>query len=166
MDKTVTEHELSEYLSYADRMRGAIISHTILLERNMDLFICRYFCPTEIKVFELMELLVSERVEFMKKTQTFVQILRKECNKNGEDFNKTYPRISKDLQEICETRNDFAHKLLITPIKSDIGKHVVILKKFKDDTEILSYTEQQIDDYLAKIEKYSVMIKDKNNPKV
>lgn len=164
MDKSVTQQELEEYLSFADRMRGAVISHTVLLERNMDLFIGRYFCATEDKVLELMELLVSERVDLSKKTETFVQILIKECNKTGEDFNKKYPRIKTDLKEIYETRNDFAHKLTLTPIKSDIGKHVIVLREFKNKTEVLSYTPEDIDEILAKIEKYSVMIKNRNNP--
>lgn len=163
MDSQVSEQELEEYLSYADRIRGAIISHTVLLERNMDLFICRYFCSTEAKVFELMELLVSERTDFMRKTETFRQILQKECKLSGQDFNKKYPGIKTDLQKICETRNDFAHKLLVTPIKSDIGKHDIVLKKFKDESQIIPYTASQIDEFLAKIEKYSKLIKERNN---
>lgn len=164
MDKSVTSEELEEFLSYADRIRGAIISHTVLLERNMDLFISRYFCSTKDKVLELMELLVSERIDLSKKTETFIQILIKECLCYGEDFNKKYPRIKTDLKEIYETRNAFAHKLTITPIKSDIGKHVIILKEFKNKTEVLSYNPDDIDKMLAKINKYSVMIKDRNNP--
>jgi hypothetical protein len=46
-----------------------------------------------------MELLVSERVDLSKKTETFIQILIKECQKSGEDFNKEYPRIKTDLKK-------------------------------------------------------------------
>ena len=78
LDKRVREEELHEYMFLADRMRGAIISHTVLLERNMDLFICKYFCATDEKVFELMELAISERMGFSEKAATFIQILKKE----------------------------------------------------------------------------------------
>jgi len=166
MDKTVTPDELDDFLNTSDRTRGAIISHTVLLERNMDLFICRYFCHTEVKVLELMELLVSERVDLSKKSETFVQILIKECEKSGEDFNKKYPRIKTDLKEIYETRNAFAHKLTLTPIKSDIGKYVIVLREFKNKTTYKSYTQEDFENLIRKIEKYSVMIKNRNNPNV
>jgi hypothetical protein len=130
----------------------------------MDLFISKYFCSTEDKVLELMGLLVSERVDLSKKAETYVQILIKECQKSGEDFNKKYPRIKTDLKEIYETRNAFAHKLALTPIKSDIGKHVIVLREFKNKTDVLSYTSDDIENMIAKIGKYSVMIKDRNNP--
>lgn len=164
MYKGLTENELTEYLNTSHRVRGEIISHTVLLERNMDLFICRYFCPTEEKVLELMELLVSERADFSKKSETFIQILIKECQRSGENFNTKYPRIKKDFKEIYETRNAFAHMLTWTPKRSDIGKHVVVLRKFKNKTECLSYTHLDIEKLIKKIEKYSVMINDKNNP--
>jgi len=163
----MTEEELNDYITYADQLRGVIISHTVLLERNMDLFICKYFCSTTDKAFELMELLVSERVDFSKKAETFAQILIKECTKDNKDFTKEYPRLKTDFQEIYETRNVFAHKLLKIPqTKESIGNHVIILRELKNKSDDIPYTQEQINGFVDKIEKYSKMIKAKNNPTV
>jgi hypothetical protein len=73
-------------------------------------------------------------------------------------------RINKDFEDIAKTRNAFAHKLTITPTKEDVGKHLIVLKEFKNASNIFSYTENDLDEMLALIEKYSVMIKNRNNP--
>lgn len=109
-----------------------------------------------------MELLISERMDFSKKAETFIQILKKECLADKKQFKKEYPSIATHFQEIAKSRNAFAHKLALTPIKSDIGKHVIVLREFKDKTEVLSYTSEDINEILAKVEKYSVMIKKRN----
>jgi hypothetical protein len=38
----ISEDELEAFLFNADRLKGAVISHTILLERNMDAFLAWY----------------------------------------------------------------------------------------------------------------------------
>lgn len=158
----VSEEELEEFLTNADRMRGAVISHTIVLERNMDMFICKYFCADQDKMFELMELVVSERMEFSKKAQVFVQILKKQCERNKKQFEKEYPKMNKDFEEIAKARNVFAHKLSITPTKEDLGKHQIVFKEFLNKTDLIEYTYDGIIEILNRLEKYSLLIKTLN----
>jgi hypothetical protein len=161
----VSEQDLQEYLDSGYKARGTIITHTVNLERNIDLFICRYFCNNDdVKALELMELLVSERIEFSQKSASFIEILKKQCKRDNIDFNKKYPRIATDFIEIAKDRNYFAHKMTVTPLPDDIGKNVIVLKGFKNESKILPYTQDEIDKILDKINTYSNMVYKLNNP--
>jgi len=111
-----------------------------------------------------MELLISERMDFSEKSAAFIQILKKEC-KNQKTFEKTYPKINQDFQDIAKARNDFAHKLYLTPRKEDLGKHQIILRQFKNKKTDVYYTSEEIEKILTRINKYSVMIKERNADK-
>jgi hypothetical protein len=98
-----------------------------------------------------MELLISERMDFSEKSAAFIQILKKQC-KNQKTFEK-------------KARNDFAHKLYLTPRKEDLGKHQIILRQFKNKKTDVYYTSEEIEKILTRINKYSVMIKERNADK-
>jgi hypothetical protein len=153
------DQEIKQYLDTADRIRGVIISHTVLLERNIDEYLCNYFCSTEEKKWELMELVISERMDFHEKTEAFTEILRKNCIAKGLELKNEYPRIKTDFQEIAQARNFFAHTLLMPPDETRIKEKKFTLLKFKDKREAIDYTEAKIQSIFDRINKYSDLIK-------
>lgn len=143
----------------SDRIRGSIIAWTINLERAMDNYICRYFLEDKKKRFELMELFVSDRMQFKDKADALVQIVSKNCMKEGKVFKKEYPRMAKELEEIAKTRNIFAHNMTVpNPHHLAMDKYAIILFKFKDKGASINYTMEDIDKITAQLHKYLKII--------
>ena len=159
-----TEEEIEHFISNSDLIRGSIIRKTILLERSMDSFIACHFSPTGEKVWELLDILISERMDFSEKAAAFVQLLKKECN-NQKTFEKNYPKINANFQDIAKARNDFAHKLSLNPRKEDLRKYVIILREFKNKKNDIYYSKEEIETILLRISTYTEMIRKRNEDK-
>lgn len=148
----------------SDMIRGRIITLTIWLERQMDEFISGYFCNDKYhnadKRIELLELIICERMDFYKKTKAFTDILEKDCQNKGIDFNKTYPSIKKELGEIAKDRNDFAHKFLMSRTAKANDENIkMVFLNIEKALEPIAYTQERIDDIINKLIKYSDLIK-------
>lgn len=147
--------EVNAYQHNADRTRGCIIYHTILLERIMDVIIARHFFATDVlKNHELKELLIADRMEFSKKAEVFMFLLAKECEFKKTDFNQTYPRIKQDFVEIGEDRNRFAHNLSLMPPTAELKNSEIVLLKWKNKAEHKVYTIDNINEIMQKLNKY------------
>ncbi len=97
------------YTAQASQIRGVLINHIILLERLMDSYISKYFCQTEEKATELMDLIIStKRITFESKAQVFKTILDKVLPERKNDNQK----LAKDFQFIAGERNMLAHYFL------------------------------------------------------
>lgn len=151
----------------SDMIRGRIITLTIWLERQIDEFISGYFCNDEHhnagKRIELLELIICERMDFSKKTKAFTDILEKDCKNKDINFNKTYPLIKKEMAEIAQDRNDFAHKFLMSRTAKANDENIkVIFLNIEKELEPVVYTQKDIDDIINKLIKYSDLIKSLN----
>lgn len=123
----------------------------------MDDFISRYFTTDPSKSQELLELIISERMEFSKKAAVFIHILRKRTQERRGNFNKEYKGINKDLKEIGEDRNKFAHSLCVEPITAQEKAASIVLIFFKDKAR-KPYAEADIDIIQERVMKYVKMI--------
>jgi len=97
------------YVHQAAHTRGVLINQIILLERLIDSYISKYFCKTQDKATELMDMiLATRRMTFDGKTEVFRAIL----DKLYPEKKKENSTIAKDLKFIIEERNMLAHYFL------------------------------------------------------
>lgn len=109
MDNPQTPDNSTIYVHTASQARGVLINHIILLERLMDTYLSKYFCHSEEKAVELMDLIMStRRITFDSKAQVLKTILEKEF----PEKKKENQELGKDFQKIAEERNMLAHYFL------------------------------------------------------
>ncbi|QGW28411.1 hypothetical protein [Phnomibacter ginsenosidimutans] len=97
------------YVHQASHTRGVLINQIILLERLIDSYISKYFCNTQDKATELMDMiLATRRMTFDGKADVFRTIL----DKLYPEKKKENSTIAKDLKFIIEERNMLAHYFL------------------------------------------------------
>jgi hypothetical protein len=139
-----------EQVQLTGLMRGVIINEVIFLERLMDIYIAQYFCDNLNKRHELqVTFLGNERTTYAAKKQIFYLLLKK---LNPEIINEK-PKIDKELDDIGEQRNFFAHCLMDNTIdysKSDPS--TVYLLRFKDKTKRETYTKERFNKVLGDID--------------
>jgi hypothetical protein len=127
----------------AVKMRGIILGGTIEVERLIDQYLAKYFCPTFEKVNELMELLLcTDRVALDAKRQIFVVILKK----HNTDFLLKNPTFLKRLDDLIPHRNIFAHAELMTNHENvEQHKEKISFKRYANGKVITrEYTQKVI----------------------
>ncbi len=152
-------NKFQKYRDEASRIRGEIINCTINLERLIDECLTLYFCPDQAKALELQELIVSDRMDFAKKTDAMRTIMRKTCKSQGINFEKEYKGIKDAFRLIYEERNKFAHCQMPIPSLDEISKYKIVLLPYKDAAERVPYAQNQIDEIFERIEMCSRVIK-------
>lgn len=97
------------YVHQASHTRGVLINQIILLERLIDSYISKYFCDSQDKATELMDMiLATRRMSFDGKAEVFRAIL----DKLHPEKKKENSATAKDLKFIIEERNMLAHYFL------------------------------------------------------
>lgn len=132
-----------EILENSFRFRGAIIHETSLLERLVDVYLANYFCESEEKVVEIIDIVLGgNRISFDGKRKILDVILKK---KNSDIYQK-YPSFKADMNTVLYGRNNFAHCTLVTndealaKSKTHIG-----LARFGVNTRVDWYDQKRID---------------------
>jgi hypothetical protein len=131
--------EYERYTNLAFQRRGVIINEVVLLERVIDEILAYYFCGSNPKKQELMELIIcTNRMIFENK----IQVLKVLLEKHKPDFLKNNPTIINDItQKIIVERNIFAHYWLVTSaeLSTFVKAKQTVFIKFKNTTEYIYY---------------------------
>jgi hypothetical protein len=161
-DETDPKDETSRYPLIAPTawtMRGLIINETIYLERLIDEFLGRHFCPDKIKRSELFELILgNERISFESKRQ----ILKFVMDKHFKTVVDTNKNIFSDLKEIIDERNFLAHQLLDTSDEAfnKLKENKIGFVKFRNSTETTWYDNDKINTIRKLIVAYIKLFSD------
>jgi hypothetical protein len=148
--KKSTSDDYHEYTNLAILRRGVIINETILLERQIDTYISKYFCKDPDKQKELMELIIcTDRITFSSKQQVLKVLLEK----NNPNFLNDNENILKDITTITEHRNIFAHYWLVTSdeMAKWVNEKKTVFIKFKNTIDYIEYDKDKMSDILNKI---------------
>ncbi|HEV8284383.1 MAG TPA: hypothetical protein VGQ09_08735 [Chitinophagaceae bacterium] len=86
-------------------IRGRILQRAVEIESTLDIYISEHFTTDSVKNEELVCLVLSPRVTFENK----IQIFRYLVDKYNPEFKNEYKQYFKDLVQLCEERNIFAH---------------------------------------------------------
>jgi len=115
----------------AAQIRGPFLEQAIYIERIIDDIVSLHFCPDETKR-NLFFSLVMPEINFAYKIDILKQLL-KLCY---PDLAKKYPKLSKDLVNIKDFRNDIAHAMLDTSDE-------FMSKKYSDRIQFTSFKKGQ-----------------------
>lgn len=129
IQKTVYSEPMVDYLNYAHDLRGRLINGVAEMEREVDDYIAKHFCPTIEKRAELMEVIIATKhLTFASKAEIVKCLLKKTGDATVEEANKIYTHLS---NKIAPQRNIIAHNTL------DISS--TILKNFQTDKQKTIY---------------------------
>lgn len=96
--------EIIKLTNEAIEIRGKVITAVALLEGHMDLFLSMHFSKDDW--MEAIQMVFATRhISFDSKRDIILSVLKK----NYAAEHKKHPKFSKELQEIAQTRNVFAH---------------------------------------------------------
>ena len=161
----IDEKKLSELFDYSTHTRGMIISQTIMLERNIDEYLCCHFSCEKQKQIEMMDLVFGSKwVSFDFKKQIFVHLLSVHDN----IFLNRNKKIDKSLTEFIRVRNILAHYILDTTIDTvnsfDYSEIKLIKFAKQRDKEIFNHEMisshlKHLDDTIDEIIKLNHFIK-------
>lgn len=158
-EKMTESKAYSKIATRAIKWRGIIINETIYLERLIDEYLCRYFCPDEKKRTDLLQLLMAtERITLFNK----IGLLKYLMERDNKPFCAKNKGIFTDLQTIAEERNLFAHNLLDTSLNGykAYKKGKIIIIKFKNDVKPIEYDIYKIEKTVKQILKYVDVMQD------
>jgi predicted nucleotidyltransferase component of viral defense system len=140
------------------KIRGEVIVSTIALEKLMDEVIARYFCRGEKKT-ALLEIVIAERMEFMKKADCVCEILTRFCNKHQKVFKTEFPKFLAEFQDIAKDRNRFAHQFDMPLQREEIKKlYVIVFMSFKNGIKRQGLTYKQVKAIIGRIEKWTATL--------
>jgi hydrogenase maturation factor HypF (carbamoyltransferase family) len=137
----------------ACQARGHIIHRVAELEMLINFFLSQHFAKDNDTSNELLSFIFcTNRMTFEYKTQVFGLII----DKHYPDFQKIKPKFKKDLQNIAEIRNHFAH-LYIDITDTGLDKKdtipLVIWKGGKYGAK--DYTKDEVNKIIDEIYDYS-----------
>lgn len=135
--------------------RGSVINETALLELHIQQIIAEYFCNTQEKQIELVNVILgTEKITFNSKKEILKYIIEKKY----PEFIKKNPKWNNDLTEIMQQRNIFAHFALDTRKESiiDFSKNKTIgFAKFKNEQTVILYNDEKMLKLVSMINKYT-----------
>ena len=132
IQRTIYSDPPSDYRNYAIDVRGRILNDVAEMEREIDDYICRYFCSITNKRNELMEIIIATKhLTFNAKADIIRCILEKRKDASKKEATKMLNHL---MQTISPKRNMIAHCKLDTSIgcinkfKTDPQKTIYFLK--------------------------------------
>jgi hypothetical protein len=137
--------------------RGAIISDVGFLERLIDLYLSNYFCESEKKVTEFIDIILGGNRISLDGKRKILDIVLKRVDPG---IYLKIPDFNRDMNMALMERNNFAHCTLsntseaLTKCDTHIG-----LAKFGKTTRVEWYDQQKIDDIRNAIKKCSDTMK-------
>ncbi|MGG9971997.1 hypothetical protein ACQ33O_09415 [Ferruginibacter sp. SUN002] len=152
--KQVYSEPMHDYLAYASAMRGTLINAVAEMERDIDDYICGYFCRSSKKRTELMEvILANSHVGFRAKVEILRYVLKKKKQAKPEQIAYFCDTVLK--KKIADKRNMMAHNPLDTS-KASVNKflrdkstiHVIQYANMK---KVKPYTKKETADLLMLI---------------
>lgn len=142
-----------KYIDRAHYYRGKIISQFCFLEMTMSMIITESFIADR-ELGNLMYHTLLERMTFENKRASFQAII---YGRAAENKTK-YKHIFKELSELNELRNQFAHYPLI-PTIADWDKETGMgLAKFGDKPNAIRFKVDELEHILARINKMDYML--------
>ena len=155
------------FQSIVETIRGRVIHACIDIEFMIDGYIAEHFCNTQDKVDELASLILMPRVSWNDKVEIFSVLIEK----YNKQFNTSYPDYKKDIIDLIEKRNQFAHfpsNNTIEGIRHFDKTGNIQFLKFKNFKEKVTkdisyqqkpeYSHEEIKNYIAAANKYSKAI--------
>jgi len=144
----------------ANMVRGDVINYTILLERLMDDFIATAFSDNQDKKLELIEMLISEGMTYSSKVKVVLRLIRRHIPDENKRT-KRFPGLKKQLTDIADERNVFAHQILYLNLtKEQMAAFDICLVNFKDLDKVVCYTTKDIVGVLERVQKYIDLLAD------
>lgn len=142
-----------KYVDRAHYYRGKIISQFCFLEMTMSMIITESFIEDRKLANEMYHTLL-ERMSFENKRASFQAIIYERAAENKTK----YRHIFKELSELNELRNQFAHYPLI-PAIADWDKETGIgLAKFRDKPNPIRFKIDELEKILERINKTDYML--------
>lgn len=135
------------------RIRGSFINDICHLEKLIDETIARYFCDTNEKRGELLEIVLgNEKINFSSKVTTLKVLF----DKYKPLILVDNPNMFKDINSLIELRNILAHYMLDTTTKGleRAGQGHICFVKFKHTTTVMCYTFDELKARVEEINKY------------
>jgi len=141
-------------LNRAAQFRGWVLNGTVVLERLVDVYLSRHFCYHKEEQEEIMELVfaASSGMPFDPKKNLFQIILKK----HHRSFYDENTELIHDIAYIIKQRNILAHYLLDrtdAALDRFLKSGEVGFIKFKEVTETIYFTENDIAKITQKIER-------------
>jgi hypothetical protein len=146
------------------QVRGLIIQEIVTMERLVDAYISGYFCPTNEKRGEMLDLILStNKITYEAKAHVVREILNREFPGKKNEHTALY----KDLIYIAEERNKVAH-YMIDASQDCIDKFIedketVSLLKFEKTRSRETFTKERIEKVVKKVHVLTEKFIDYNN---
>lgn len=135
-----------KYIDRAHYYRGKIISQFCFLEMTMSMIITESF-TSDRELGNQMYHTLLERMTFENKRASFQVIIYGRAIENKTK----YKHIFKELSELNEFRNQFAHYPLIPTIADWDDETGIGLAKFRDKPNAIRFKIDELEDILARI---------------
>jgi hypothetical protein len=141
---------ISNVIAFDTDVRGTYLFKSTWIETLLNQIISYYFCSDDkIKRNQILSILIHD-LNFSNKIRVFLNIMKS----NYYEINKKHPELKKDLEQVRDWRNKFAHCMLDTTveyIKKNTGK---IRYEFYSDgkKQYLEITENSIHKKISEIE--------------
>src|SRR5450755_4530417 len=150
-----TRDDVNKMISESIKWRGTVVDKCIFLERCIDNYLAYFFClGNDEKGQQLIELILStDRITFSGKQQ----VLKFVIDKYKMDFVAKYPNYNKDIVDLIQHRNIFAHYLLDTTNAGVIKFRedgTIGFLKFKNSMEVGEYSVANLEKIRNDLHKY------------
>jgi hypothetical protein len=136
------------YIDSANYYRGRIINAFAFLEVTMSIIITESFTIDKDLGNQMYHTLL-ERMTFENKRASFQSIVYSRDLENR----KKYAMIFKELSELNELRNQFAHYPMVPIIQEGDNTTGIVLIKFKDSPNTIRFTLEELETIIKRIEK-------------
>ncbi|MEJ5996237.1 hypothetical protein WG904_17540 [Pedobacter sp. Du54] len=141
------------YIDRAHFYRGKIISQFCFLEMTMSMIMTESFI-SDRELGNQMYQTMLERMTFENKRASFQAIIYSRAPENKIK----YKHIFRELSELNELRNQFAHYPLIPTIADWDNETGIGLAKFRDKPNAIKFKVDELDDILARINKIDYLL--------
>jgi hypothetical protein len=142
-----------KYIDQAHYYRGKIISQFCFLEMTMSMIITESFV-SDRELGNQMYHTLLERMTFENKRASFQFIIYGRASGNKTK----YKHIFKELSELNNLRNQFAHYPLIPTIADWDMETGIGLAKFRDKPNAIRFRVDELENILARINKMDYML--------
>lgn len=143
----------AEMTLLAIKCRGAFINDICHLEKLIDETISRYFCDTNEKRGELLEIVLgNEKINFSNKVVTLKLLFEKQ----NPSIYVENPKMFNEITALIEQRNVLAHYMLDTTSEAfdKYKKDYIGFVKFKHNTKTIWYTYEELIHKVEEINKH------------
>ncbi len=142
----------AEYIEKAHYYRRKFINEFNFLEKLIENYLIRHFQIIGPNAEDFANIIL-DRLTFQSKKESFYALMNKKVTNQGfkKTNNNSYPhgKLFKDITEIQDERNAFAHYDLMIPI--DYSKICIVLAEFRDSEKRHEYTFKEFEDLILKI---------------